>query len=649
MQENFLDELNEKQRHAATHAGRALLIIAGAGSGKTKTLAHRIAYFIRTGVPHQAIVAITFTNKAAEEMRERIHALLSNFPSFTDVSASGQSPFIGTFHSFCNTLLRAEAGRLGYTPSFTIFDEDDSLSLVKEIQKEQGLNPKQFPAGVLLHTISRAKSECIDSESFSESARGEFFLEKVALIYREYQKRIVRSNAMDFDDLIMNAVLVLERFPDIRAYYNGRFQCILVDEYQDTNIAQYRLIRLLSEKSGAVTVVGDDAQSIYSFRHADYRNILNFEKDWPNAASVTLDENYRSTQTILDAASDIISKNTLQKKKRLWTRRTGGGKIMIAEFQDERREAECIADTIREHCANGGRHRDCAVLYRTNAQSRIIEEKFLENDIPYTIVGGVPFHARREIKDILAYFRYALNERDVYSLKRIINIPPRKIGKQTLLKFLNASTLRRWEAENIRAFVDCIEWLKREIHDRAPSEAARALIKKISYIEYLEDATQDSDIREENIKEFISLASRYDHLKRPEGVAKLLENMSLAAEADTKQGRTDGVEMMTLHAAKGLEFPVVFIAGMEEGIFPHSRSQIDPAALEEERRLCYVGMTRAKDRLYLTSARRRMLFGAIQANLPSRFLSEISSEHIEHIAPDDEGDDKFEKYDDTTI
>ena len=647
---NLLSDLNEKQRVAVTSTEGPLLIIAGAGSGKTKTLIHRIAYLIERGVPPSAILAITFTNKAAEEMRARIQNVLAKIsplkadpPSAEKFSAfSGEFPFIGTFHSFCNKILRAEARKLGFTPYFTICDEDDSLSLIKEIQKNLGVNPKQFPANAMAHAISRAKSELIGVEQYRESAYGEFFPEKVSTVYAEYQKRLFESNALDFDDLIMKTVeLFSAEGGKVLERYQNRYQYIHVDEYQDTNVAQYRLVRLLGGKRNNVAVVGDDAQSIYSFRHADYRNILNFEKDWPNASSIILDENYRSTQTILDAAGDIISKNTLQKKKRLWTKKEGGEKIIIAGLPDERAEADYIIEQIEElREKNAMRYGDSAVLYRTNAQSRVIEEAFLENDIPYVMVGGVRFYARKEIKDIVAYFRFAINEKDALSLKRIINVPPRKIGKQTLLKFLNGTPLRESEARAVSFFTDTMHWLREEIKIFPPSTVIASFIKKIRYEQYLEDGSKDPEARIENIKELITLASRYDTMEKPQGIMNMLEDIALFSEAENAEGKKEGVYLMTLHAAKGLEFPIVFITGMEEGIFPHSRTTLDPAALEEERRLCYVGLTRAKIRAYLLYAHRRMLFGSTQANLPSRFLSEISPERVEYkIAHEEEHND----------
>lgn len=635
---SFLQELNERQREAATFVDGALLILAGAGSGKTKTLTHRIAYLIGQGIPPHSILAITFTNKAAEEMRTRISALLiaySKSPTHTPAISNtpyalSNMPFIGTFHSFCNRILRQEAPRLGFTSYFTIYDEDDSLGLIKEIQKDLNLHPKQFPAGVIAGTISRLKSELVTDAEYRETAGADFFPQKIAAVYTEYQKRLYQANGMDFDDLIMKTVELFERHPSVLAAYQDRFRYIHVDEYQDTNVAQYRLVRLLGKKYGNVAVVGDDAQSIYAFRHADYRNILNFERDWPRARTVVLDENYRSTQTILDVASDIIEKNIHQKKKRLWTSKKGGERVASVQLFNERSEARFIVNEIESlQNARHYHYSDIAVLYRTNAQSRILEEVFLEHDIPYTIIGGVRFYARKEIKDLIAYIRYALNEKDSVSLKRIINTPPRKIGKQTFLKFLMDRPLRETERVSLETFRSIIRWLQKEIRETPPSKLVRALVKKIRYEEYLEDSSKDPDVRMENIREFESLARRYDTMPRPEGLIKMLEDAALFSEAENADGEKEGVRLMTVHSAKGLEFPIVFLTGLEEGIFPHSRSATEPALLEEERRLCYVGITRAKERCYLLHAGRRTLFGSTQANIPSRFLAEISPEHIE--------------------
>ena len=634
----FLEDLNEKQKEAVVETEGPVLIIAGAGSGKTKTLTYRVAHLIRKGTHPTSILAITFTNKAAEEMRNRIFLLLKKSG---EVSAPHEIPFIGTFHSFCNKILRAEARELGFSPSFTIFDDDDSLSLIKEVERDLGIEQKQFPAGVVSNTISRLKSELIGPESYAEAAGDDYFPKIVGTVYAEYQARLKRGNAMDFDDLIMNVVVLFEQRPDILEKYQDRYRYLHIDEYQDTNIAQYRFVKLLSKKYGNLAVVGDDAQSIYSFRNADYRNILNFEKDWPNAKTVILDENYRSTQTILDAATDVISQNVLQKKKRLWTKQKGGELVTVAHLPSERKEAEYIIEEIGKLGEEHDIHlNEITVLYRTNAQSRVIEEAFLKRGIPYAIIGGVAFYARKEIKDIIAYLRFAINPKDTFSLRRIINIPPRKIGKRTFEKILRAEPLLGREHEAFESFLSITNWLKEEILKESPSSVIQSLIEKIGYENYLLENMKDPEMRVENIQELIGLSQKYNGREKPIGIEEMLQDIALFVESEVRaRQKKEGIQMMTLHSAKGLEFPVVFITGLEEGIFPHSRSILDPAALEEERRLLYVGITRAKLRVYLLYAGQRTLFGSTQANTPSRFLHEISpaltKRHESYNAEDD--------------
>lgn len=635
---DFFDDLNEKQREAVVETEGPVLIIAGAGSGKTKTLTHRVAHLIQKGIHPTSILAITFTNKAAEEMRNRIFFLLKKSGA---VTAPHEIPFIGTFHSFCNKILRAEARELGFSPSFTIFDDDDSLSLIKEVERDLGIEQKQFPAGVVSNTISRLKSELIGPESYAESAGDDYFPKIVGTVYKEYQARLKRGNAMDFDDLIMNVVVLFEQRPEILEKYQDQYRYLHIDEYQDTNVAQYRFVKLLSKKYGNLAVVGDDAQSIYSFRNADYRNILNFEKDWPNAKTIILDENYRSTQTILDAATDIISQNVLQKKKRLWTKQKGGELVTVAHLPSERKEAEYIIEEIAKLGEEHDIHlNEITVLYRTNAQSRVIEEAFLKRGIPYAIIGGVAFYARKEIKDIIAYLRFAINPKDTFSLRRIINIPLRKIGKRTFEKILSVEPLLGREREAFDGFLGIINLLKEQILKESPSSVIKSLVEKIGYENYLLENTKDPEMRVENIQELIGLSQKYDGREKPHGIEEMLQDIALFVESEVRtRQKKEGVQMMTLHSAKGLEFPVVFITGLEEGIFPHSRSALDPAAIEEERRLLYVGITRAKLRVYLLYAGQRTLFGSTQANIPSRFLHEISPALVKrHESHDSEGD-----------
>lgn len=623
--EEILKNLNEKQKEAVLATEGPVLILAGAGSGKTKCLTHRIAYLIAAkGIAPENILAVTFTNKASQEMRNRISYLLN----FQLTINNFQAPFIGTFHSFCVKILRENAAKSGYTKTFSIFDDGDSLSLVKEVMNELAVNQKQFPAGMICKVISNLKNELITPEEYSLKTGNEFFATTLHKIYSLYQKRLLESNALDFDDLIMKTVELFRVNQEILENYQNRFRYINVDEYQDTNHAQYVLIKLLAEKYRNLAVVGDDAQAIYGFRGADFQNILNFEKDWPDAKTVVLDENYRSTQNILDAAHSVISRNTLQKEKRLWTKNERGEEIEIFFAKDEKEESKAIMEKIKNLFHEGYSPKELAVLFRTNAQTRVLEEALLNNKFPYKIIGGVKFYERKEVKDIIAYLRLIFNPNDSLSLKRIINIPARGIGKILFLKYLAKSALNQSEQEKISQFENIIKELKEKIEIFSASEFIKFLVKKISYESYLKDFSDEAENRWENVKELFSLAKKYDGLESKEGLGKMLEDISLVSDQDEIKDEKNVLHLMTIHAAKGLEFPFVFIAGMEEGIFPHSRSLMNPRELEEERRLCYVALTRAKKKLFLTLASRRLLFGSIQANPPSRFLGELPEEII---------------------
>lgn len=637
--EDFLKDLNPKQKEAVLAAEGPTLILAGPGSGKTKTLTARVAYLLSRDILPENILAVTFTNRAAGEMRERIKKI---------VGSKAERLNLGTFHSIAARILRSHAGLLGFTRNFSIFDDDDSLSLVKEVMKELEINPKQFAPGMVLSTISRLKNELVDPERYRENTGMDFFPRTVQQIYDAYQSRLKEANAMDFDDLLFNICLLFEHNPKILANYQEKFRYINVDEYQDVNSAQYIFVKRLAEAHGNIAVVGDDAQAIYGFRGADFRNILNFEKDWPSARVVVLDQNYRSTQVILDASSKIISKNSLQKDKALWTNRRGGELIKVVPLENERQEAEFVADKIKELARDGYSLNDAVILYRTNAQSRVLEEKLLEESLPYKIVGGIRFYQRKEIKDVLAYLRLLINPKDLVSLKRIINIPARGIGPKSFLFFLqNRPETTIKAAGGIADFKRTMENLGKVLAEKAASNCIKFLLKAIHYKEYLEDETAKSEERWENIEEFVNLSRLYDTLPPPQGVEKLLEDAALMSETedegkprrsvgtptslskDKYEASEEKVHLMTLHAAKGLEFPVVFMVGLEEGIFPHSRSLQNQQELEEERRLCYVGLTRAKEKVFITFALRRHHFGSTQANAPSRFLSEIPEELLE--------------------
>ncbi|QQG44868.1 MAG: UvrD-helicase domain-containing protein [Candidatus Sungiibacteriota bacterium] len=622
----LLNDLNPQQQEAVLTTEGPVLILAGPGSGKTKTLTQRIAHLLQIGVPAEEILAVTFTNKAAGEMRSRIRALVGE----KALNANSETMFVGTFHSLAVKILRVHASRLGFLPNFTIFDDDDSLALIKETMKELAINPKQFPAGMISGVISGLKNELVTPGEYeAREGLSDLFPKTVHKIYAFYQKSLHDANAMDFDDLIMNVCLLFDKNPVILESYQNRFRYINVDEYQDVNQAQYRLVTQLALKKRNIAVVGDDAQAIYAFRGADYRNILNFENDWPDAKVVVLDQNYRSTQIILEAASELIAKNKLQKKKQLWTTGAEGEPITVVAAENERQEAEFILSLMKDLVGRGCPLKDMVVLYRTNAQSRNLEEVFLEHNFPYKIVGGIKFYHRKEVKDVISYLRFLFNSKDLVSLKRIINVPARGIGKSTILAYLaeNKRVLRPAEKEKIERFHALKTELREGINSLTAAAFLKHLLKTIKYREYLDDSSANSEERWENVQELVSLAKKYDALESPKGLEKLLEDVALMSDSDQIETGQSVVNLMTLHSAKGLEFPVVFVVGMEEGIFPHSRSLFNPADLEEERRLCYVGLTRAKKRVFLSFALQRTRFGATEVNPPSRFLSEIP-EHL---------------------
>lgn len=659
--EAILGGLNERQREAVSTVDGSMLVLAGPGSGKTRALTHRVAHLIASGIPPEAILALTFTNKAAGEMRTRVAALLygngrddtvgntdepaSNaglVPSnhvrqippkarrFIKRSDPSASPFIGTFHGFTASVLRREAARIGYRPGFTIYDEDDSLSLIREVMRELGVDPKRFPAPMIRSILSGLKADLVSWDEYEGALSREPFEKTVAALYRTYQERLRMANALDFDDLIFYAVRLFRRDPKALARWQERFHYILIDEYQDTSASQYELIRLLASRHRNVFAIGDDGQAIYGWRRADYRNILNFERDWPEAKIILLEENYRSTPEILDAANRLISKNEAQKPKVLWTKNDAGRQPTVIAHEDERAEAEFIAGEIASLSRQDDMAwHDIAILYRTNAQSRAIEEAMIERGIPYVIVGGIRFFERREIKDLLAYLRYLENPEDALALKRIINVPARGIGPKTFLAWLSGKSagLPARDREKISRFETLTERLRKEMSGSTLAEFLRRLLKLIEYEEYLAEVTREGDARIENVRELVSVARKYDALPIPEAVTRLLEDAALLSAEDEVWERDDRVRLTTIHAAKGLEFPAVFLAGLEEGILPHAKSiAAGKAELEEERRLCYVGMTRAKRRLYLTWAITRTIFGEREVNMPSRFLRELPPE-----------------------
>lgn len=650
---NILEGLNKKQIEAVTHFSGPMLVVAGAGSGKTRALTHRIAYLINEkGVNPWNILAVTFTNKAANEMKNRIVKLISGekmsmHENHGDLLSS-HVPTVGTFHSICVRILRKNIHLLDYENSFAIYDTTDQEILMKRLMESMLIDVKRINPKAVLSHISNAKNQLINHKEYGKYAN-DFFSEKVAQLYPEYQKALQKNNALDFDDLIMKTVELFKKFPDILNSYQEKFKFISVDEYQDTNKAQYTLIKLLATKYQNLCVIGDSDQSIYGWRGATVQNILDFEKDYPNVKVIVLEQNYRSTQIILDASNCVIKKNIHRKEKNLWTERKGGEKLMHWVADNERHEGELISREIlkRLESSEYPQYNDFVVLYRTNAQSRVLEEVFLKHGIPYRIVGGIKFYQRKEIKDILAYLRLIQNQNDSVSLLRIINTPPRKIGAKTLetvqefavrhnLSFFNALLLAKeipdLSETKIKLFDGFIKIIK-DLQNKNSKYTASSMIKyalnDTGYKKMLDDGSVEGEARLENVSELISVAAKYDKLEPGISLNIFLEEVSLISDLDTINEEENAVTLMTVHSAKGLEFPHVFIAGLEEGLFPHNRSLLDRDELEEERRLMYVAMTRAKDRLYLLHTRERTLYGEAKINAPSQFLTDIKSDLTE--------------------
>ena len=637
----IFDTLNDRQCEAVKHTEGPLLITAGAGSGKTKVLTCRIAHLLELGVAPYRILAITFTNKAAKEMKERVTNL---------VGAQADSIWLSTFHSFCAKLLRFEIdGFHGYTRNFTIYDSSDQLVLVKDCLKKLNLDDKQFTPRSVLGTISSAKNVLMDAKAFAAKA-SDFYEQKVADVYALYQEKLRENNAVDFDDLLFLAVRLLQENEEVREKYQSRFQYILVDEYQDTNHAQYALTKILAARWRNICVVGDADQSIYAWRGADIRNIIDFTRDYPDAASIKLEQNYRSTKTILHAANAVIDNNESRPKKTLWTENPTGNKIIHYQAQTEHDEADYIAGVIyNRHEISHEPYGDMAILFRTNAQSRVLEEKLMRYAIPYTMVGGTKFYDRKEIKDVLAYLRLLYNPEDSLSLTRIINVPKRNIGATTMehvAAYAEAQGISLFEAlsstdeipvtkrakASLENFAAMIFDLLNDIEGKDVLSLIETVIKQTGYGDMLDkEAEHDpqGESRKENVGEFLSVAKDYMD-SNPEGnLQDFLENVALVSDVDAFESSDSKVTLMTLHAAKGLEFPVVFLTGLDEGLFPHSRTLMDPAQVEEERRLAYVGITRAERQLYVTNAVTRTMYGRISAYMPSRFLAEIPSQFME--------------------
>ncbi|MBN2306556.1 UvrD-helicase domain-containing protein [Candidatus Peregrinibacteria bacterium] len=642
---SFLKELNDRQREAAETLTGPLLIIAGAGSGKTRALTYRIAHLIeqKMAQPWQ-ILAVTFTNKAAGEMQRRVEQLLAaNF----DLGEKNR-PMIGTFHSVCVRILRKYIDKLGREKTFVIYDATDQQSLMKRLIKENQVDDEKIKYQVALGMISKFKNQLKGYEDFLNAA-GNHFERQVAILFEAYEKRLKENNALDFDDLLLYTVKLFQKHPEVLDEYQERWRYICIDEYQDTNHAQYLLAKLLAAKYRNICVIGDSDQSIYSFRGADITNILEFEKDYQDAKVIKLEQNYRSTQVILDAADSVIEKNKRRKKKKMWTEKEGGDLIEVIHARSENEEADWVAREIEKLMRlKQVNLKDIVVLYRTNAQSRVLEEAFLRHGLPYKVIGGVKFYARKEIKDILAYLRVIHNPNDTDSLLRIINTPPRRIGQTTINK-LQAFGLERSlslaEVLNHIQMVDEVKGATKEalvdfwkiimdFQKRAVelpvSELLRQVVKKIDFKKYLtDDGTEEGEMRYENVMELISVATKYDETDPELSLAYFLEEVSLVADTDQITEDISNVTLMTLHSVKGLEYPYVFIVGCEENIFPHSRALFEEKDMEEERRLMYVGVTRAMHKLYLLAAKQRMLYGDYQSNRLSRFIYDIPGELVE--------------------
>ena len=636
---SIYDSLNPQQMEAVCHYEGPLLILAGAGSGKTRVLTHRIAWLMdEKNVQPWNIMAITFTNKAAGEMRERVERMLDE---------ASQGVWVATFHSTCVRILRRYIERIGYGSNFTIYDSDDQKSVVKDICKRLNINTKMYKERTLLGAISSAKDELISPEEYALRAQSDFKMKVFSDVYTEYQRELKSNNALDFDDLICKTVELFQSCPEVLDYYQERFRFIMVDEYQDTNTAQFKLVSLLASKYQNLCVVGDDDQSIYKFRGANIGNILNFEHFFPDAKVIRLEQNYRSTQNILNAANEVICHNRGRKEKRLWTANGEGDKVKFRQFMNAFEEAEYVAGMINGKVSQGKwKYGDCAILYRTNAQSRMFEEKFLFSNIPYKIVGGINFYSRKEIKDVLAYLKTIANGSDDLAVRRIINVPKRGIGATTIsrvqeyaiahgISFYNA--LRTCDtipgigkgASKLLSFVDMIQTFRSKAEFYSVKELIEDILEVTGYRKELElEGTDEAEDRLENIDELLSKAAAYDESQEEPTLDGFLEEVALVADIDSLEEDRDHVLMMTLHSAKGLEFPVVFLVGMEDGLFPSymSISSEDPLDLEEERRLCYVGITRAMQELTMTAARQRMVRGETHYNKVSRFVEDIPDE-----------------------
>lgn len=628
-----MEGLNEQQMEATLHKDGPLLIVAGAGAGKTKTITSRITHLVKNGVAPENILAVTFTNKAAKEMKDRISGLLHSDKSLNMPATFDEVPFVSTFHSLGVHIIKENARIFGLTRFFSIFDRDDSRKAIKQSLVSNGLDPKRFEPGKILGVISREKGNFVTLEEYLEKAQPSYFTDIVSSVWKKYEEILFKEKALDFDDLILKTAHVLKNNKEVRSYYENKWRYLHIDEYQDTNKSQYIIAECLSEKNRNICAVGDADQMIYGWRGANIRNILDFEKDFPDARTVVLEQNYRSTQNILRSANMIIRKNKKRKEKNLFSEKEEGEKISLFEGYDEVEEAHFVAEKARELAQAGVNRSDIAVLFRANFQSRALEEAFLSHSIPYQVLG-TRFFERKEIKDALSYIKAGLNPDSMNDLKRVINVPPRGLGKVALVKILagRESELPAAQRAKIAEFRNLLAKIRAASETVKPSEIIKMVIKLSGLENTLKNGTEEDAERMENLKELVTVALKYDYLGAREGVEKLLEEAALASDQDELEVKKEGVKLMTVHASKGLEFEYVFVCGLEEDLFPHrnmSEDNIAEEKSEEERRLFYVALTRAKKKVYLTFAGIRTIFGTKHMNIPSEFLSDIDDSLIE--------------------
>jgi len=630
-----LEGLNDKQKEAVLQKDGPILIIAGAGAGKTKTIAHRILHLIKEGVSPENILAITFTNKASKEMRERVEKIISEDKTLNLPVYMTSKPFVSTFHSLGVFIIKENSRLIGLTRNFSIMDRSDSSKLVKECLKDLDIDPKQFEPNKILNIISREKGDLKSPTDYSDgSEKNGYSLQAVtAKVWPLYEQKLAKEKALDFDDLLLKSYNILKNNKDVLEHYQNLWKYIHIDEYQDTNKVQYMTAKLLAQKNRNICVVGDIDQSIYSWRGADIQNILSFEEDYPEAKVILLEQNYRSTQTILSVANEVIKKNKMRREKNLFTNNPEGEKVSFYKGLNETEEARFIGKKAQELIGKGADPREIAVLYRANFQSRVLEEAFLSETIPYQVLG-TKFFDRKEVKDVISFLRASVNPESLSDIKRIINVPVRGIGKVTVLKIFEGkrNELPAGVKEKVNGFFNLLARIKKEAEENKPSEVIKFIIKESGIELELQKGNDEDKERLENMRELATLAVKYDHLPRPEGIEKLLEEYALASDQDTLEKNKNAVKLMTIHASKGLEFDYVFITGLEEDLFPHQpvgKEEKTPEEMEEERRLFYVALTRARKKLFLTYTEMRTIFGSQQMNLPSQFLGDIDNDYLE--------------------